>query len=153
MGFGQKRVNFVHRVCKHQKQKKVFDEFDSSGHSLLVVIVGVFCRRFSGSEIRNLLIKTSIPVESENTFNMSQAIQAQLEVKSKCEQAQQSIKGLYDWEQEMKQKEAQSRQQVKEVSFIWKNLIGCQHLLCYCLLLGNVGEGVISTYIIISFFF
>ncbi|EAT32807.1 AAEL014957-PA, partial [Aedes aegypti] len=49
--------------------------------------------------------------------NMSQAVKAQLEVKSKCEQAQQTIKGLYDWEQEVKQKEAQFRQQDKEVRF------------------------------------
>lgn len=46
---------------------------------------------------------------------MSEAVKAQLEVKSKCMQMQQSLKDLYDWEQEMKQqKEAQCRQQKEE---------------------------------------
>ncbi|XP_062544784.1 RNA polymerase II-associated protein 3 [Armigeres subalbatus] len=45
---------------------------------------------------------------------MSEAIKAQLEVKSKCEQMQQSLKELHDWEQDMKRKEAQSRQQKEE---------------------------------------
>lgn len=42
---------------------------------------------------------------------MAKAVQTQLELKTKCEQVQQSLKGLYDWEQEIKQKEAQTRQQ------------------------------------------
>lgn len=46
---------------------------------------------------------------------MAKSVQTQLEVKTKCEQVQQSLKGLYDWEQEIKQKEAQTRQQQQEV--------------------------------------
>lgn len=42
---------------------------------------------------------------------MAKAVQTQLELKTKCEQVQQSLKGLYNWEQEIKQKEAQTRQQ------------------------------------------
>ncbi|XP_055624920.1 RNA polymerase II-associated protein 3 [Toxorhynchites rutilus septentrionalis] len=42
---------------------------------------------------------------------MSKAIMNQLEVKTKCEQLQQSLKDLYEWEQEMKQKETEKRQQ------------------------------------------
>lgn len=57
---------------------------------------------------------------------MSEAIKAQLEVKSKCEQMQQSLKELHDWEQDMKRKEAQSRQQ-KEVSNLSRE--------CTCLVL------------------
>lgn len=45
---------------------------------------------------------------------MAKAIQTQLELKNKCEQVQQSLKGLYDWEQEIKQKESQSRQQQQQ---------------------------------------
>lgn len=45
---------------------------------------------------------------------MAKAVQTQLELKTKCEQVQQSIKGLYDWEQEIKQKEAQTRQQQQQ---------------------------------------
>ncbi|XP_065081951.1 RNA polymerase II-associated protein 3 [Ochlerotatus camptorhynchus] len=46
---------------------------------------------------------------------MSEALKAQLEVKSKSQQIQQSLNDLYGWEQEVKQqKEAQSRQQKKE---------------------------------------
>lgn len=46
---------------------------------------------------------------------MSEAVKAQLDVKSKCMQLQQSLMDLHDWEQEMKQqKEAQSRLQNKE---------------------------------------
>uniref|UniRef100_A0A8D8ARA2 RNA polymerase II-associated protein 3 n=1 Tax=Culex pipiens TaxID=7175 RepID=A0A8D8ARA2_CULPI len=45
---------------------------------------------------------------------MAKAIQTQLELKTKCEQVQQSLKGLYDWEQEIKQKEAQTRQQQQQ---------------------------------------
>ncbi|XP_058831788.1 RNA polymerase II-associated protein 3 isoform X2 [Topomyia yanbarensis] len=39
---------------------------------------------------------------------MSKAIEAQLEVKAKCDQAQEALRGLYEWEHEMKQKEYQS---------------------------------------------
>lgn len=45
---------------------------------------------------------------------MAKAVQTQLELKTKCEQVQQSLKGLYDWEQEIKQKEAQNRQQQQQ---------------------------------------
>lgn len=49
---------------------------------------------------------------------MSKAIMNQLEVKVKCEQLQQSLKDLYEWEQEMKIKEAENRQQKMKVGFI-----------------------------------
>lgn len=46
---------------------------------------------------------------------MSEAVKAQLEVKTKCQQVQQSLKDLHAWEEEMKQQKAtQSRQQKKE---------------------------------------
>lgn len=46
---------------------------------------------------------------------MAKAVQTQLELKTKCEQVQQSLKDLYDWEQEIKQKESQTRQQQQGV--------------------------------------
>ncbi|KAL9699044.1 hypothetical protein quinque_002485 [Culex quinquefasciatus] len=56
---------------------------------------------------------------------MAKAVQTQLELKTKCEQVQQSIKGLYDWEQEIKQKEAQTRQQQQqEVEGSYNNIFG-----------------------------
>ncbi|XP_055611051.1 RNA polymerase II-associated protein 3 [Uranotaenia lowii] len=42
---------------------------------------------------------------------MSNAIEAQLGIKAKCEQMQQCLKEQYEWEKEMKQKEALARQQ------------------------------------------
>uniref|UniRef100_A0A1Q3F6B5 Putative rna polymerase ii-associated protein 3 n=1 Tax=Culex tarsalis TaxID=7177 RepID=A0A1Q3F6B5_CULTA len=45
---------------------------------------------------------------------MAKAVQTQLELKTQCEQVQQSLKGLYDWEQEIKQKEAQNRHQQQQ---------------------------------------
>lgn len=48
---------------------------------------------------------------------MSKAVKAQLEVKAKCEQYQQSLKDLSEWAQEMRQTEARYQKQKDEVRY------------------------------------